>query len=156
MSKIRMALDNWSYDDFVKFRQASVDGDTRTTYRLAERLIVSWDFAVSLDKEDPLLDLPLEDSAEVLRTVQNALTDYAENIETDHVKVDFSKWNTRRFLEFNDDLSNSRTKKVEKALHEICNHPDVLSSNKPLTFREGIEMVGAVRKAYSKLISGKN
>jgi len=157
MSKIRMALDNWTYQDFTDFVASNNTGDKKTSYRLAEKLIVEWDFDVPLSGSDPLMELSLADSSEVIRTVMNAVKNFADTIEVDHVRVDLGKWNTRKFLEFDEQLQKGNVAKIEKALREVTFHPEVdNASDKPLTFSQGVEMIGAVRTAYNKLISGKN
>lgn len=153
--KIRLVLDRWTYRDYISFANAMNEGDSRKSYALAEQLIVSWDYDIPLDSDNPIGKLSVAEGARVVRTVLDTLNDFVENISIEDVTVNFDKWTTARFLEFDDARRNQQVRKVEAMLFEIASMPGA-SSDEPLSFVHGSAMIKAVNEAYKRLISGKN
>lgn len=151
--KIKIFLDNWSYEDFKNYIEAMRSGDLTTQYDLAGRLLVGWEYSVPFS--EGIMALGMVEGAEVLKTVRDMLNALAEDINIDDVVIDFSAWDTRRFLEFDRAASKGQTAKVERMLHEVASIPGV-SKNEPLAFQDGAKMMKAVQEAYKKLITGKN
>lgn len=148
-------MDNWTYRDFVDFTEAYQSGNLRPAYRLAENLIVSWDYDVSLDEPEALELLPVEESSEVLRTILTALGNFVETLDTSPVKVSFKKWNTKRFLDFNEARRDKNMPKIEQMVHEVA-QLDGLNPADPLPFVEGTMVLKAIQEAYQRVLQGKN
>lgn len=154
-NKIRMDLNLWSYQDYVEFLRFFQAGNTAQLFKLAARLLVSWDYEVPLSEEDPLLNLSVHDSGEVLRTINQAIQRYIDDMDVSDVKVDFGKWNTKRLLEFDAARIGGKFEKAQDMLFEIAKLEGV-ENNQPLSFPDGSKMFKAVNDAYAKVISGKN
>ena len=99
-SHITMNIAAWSYKDFNRFMEAARVGDQIIQYELAGRLIIGWDYDEPL--ENGVLALGVAEGAEVLRTIMDTLNTIGEDIDITDVRVNFSTWDTRRFLEFTD------------------------------------------------------
>jgi len=153
--KIRVLADRWTYQDFLSFMQASNTGNLEMQYSLVERAIVAWDYDVDLAGPDPMMELGVAESTKVLRTVMEMVNALAEDIDYSHVKVDFSPWKTRTFLEFDRARSEGKWVKVERMLHEVASIEGVSDAN-PLSMENGMRMFTAVQKAYERLVTGKN
>lgn len=154
MNKIRMNLDAWTYEDYVRFMQAFNKGDNDKLSSLARKLIVSWDYSVPLDSDDAIGELGVAESAELFRTVVTVVTEQGNEIPIDDVNVDFGKWNTRRFFLFDGLRQEGKVKEAEAMLHEIA-ALEGASPAEPLTYLQGSAMYRAVNEAYKKLVTGK-
>lgn len=167
---VRMNVNNWTYDQFVQFTKAIQTGNNAVLFDLASLIIVGWDYDVDLSKPEPLMELGVIESGKVIGSIFDTINRAAEELSTEGLVVDFGKWNTRRFLEFDDARRDGNTRKAEKMLHEIVNIGDrvaaVQSDNgdgtlvqkdeyEPLTFEEGARAFKAVNEAYKKLVTGK-
>ena len=152
-TKIRLNIAAWTYKDFNQFMAAASVGDQATQFDLAAKLIMNWDYEVPL--EEGLLALGVAEGAEVLRTIMDVLQVIGEDIDVSDVRVNFSKWNTRRFLEFSTASRDSQYDKVVRMLHEVA-RLDGVDPEEELEFQDGIKMMKAVTEHYRKLITGKN
>lgn len=155
MSKIRMNLDNWTYKEYVDFVNAYQTGKMASTYDLAVKLIVDWDYDADLNGSDPMLELGVHESAEVLRTIMESISSYIEKLDTSVIKVDFTKWNTRRLLKFDEAKMTGKFELAQEMLSEVIIGSEI-DFSKPLLFPDGATLYKAVNDAYAKVVSGKN
>ncbi|HEB28832.1 hypothetical protein LCGC14_1174340 [marine sediment metagenome] len=151
--KIRMFVDNWSYADFNAFLEAILSGDLTAQYEMGDRLLIGWDYETPF--EEGIMALSVEDGAEVLRTIHETLRAVAEDIDTEDVVVSFSKWNTKRFLEFQAASAANNHRKVERMLREVTSVEGV-APDEELSFQDGAKMMKALTDTYKGLITGKN
>lgn len=155
MAKIRMLLKNWTWQDAQNFINSFSEGNTEEGYRLAQKLIVSWDYDADLNNPDAFLDLPLNEANEILKTVYENITAFSETIETGEATVYLDRWTTRRFIEFNKAVQDKKHAKVESMLCEVVelNGKPV---KPPLSFDDGAIMMKALIDSYQRSITGKN
>ncbi|HEB28920.1 hypothetical protein LCGC14_2881710 [marine sediment metagenome] len=151
--KIRMFVDNWSYNDFNTFLEAVTSGDITVQYEMADKLLIGWDYETPF--EEGIMGLSVADGAEVLRTILETLQTVAEDLDIDDVTVDFSKWNTKRFLEFQTVRGAANHRKVERMLREVTSVEGLLADEE-LSFQDGAKMMKALTETYKRLITGKN
>jgi len=152
-TKITMNIAAWSYKDFNRFMEAAQAGNQQVQYELAEKLIIGWEYETPL--EDGILAVGVAEGAEILRTIMDAIQVIGEDIDYSDVRVNFSDWDTRRFLEFTTASRDSQYDKVVRMLHEVA-RLDGVNSGEELEFQDGIKMMKAVTEHYRKLITGKN
>jgi len=152
-TKITMNIAAWSYKDFNRFMEAAQAGNQQVQYELAEKLIIGWEYETPL--EDGILAVGVAEGAEILRTIMDAIQVIGEDIDYSDVRVNFSDWDTRRFLEFTTASRDSQYDKVVRMLHEVA-RLDGVNPGEELEFQDGIKMMKAVTEHYRKLITGKN
>ena len=152
-TRIRMFVDNWSYGDFNAFLEAVNSGNMAVQYEMADKLLIGWDYETPV--EDGIMALSVADGAEVLRTIFETLQVVAEDLDIDDVVVDFSKWNTKRFLEFSTAREAANHRKVERMLREVTQVKGT-ASDEELSFQDGAKMMKALTETYKRLITGKN
>lgn len=152
-TKIRMFVDNWSYADYNIFLDAILSGNLTAQYEMGDKLLVSWDYETPF--EEGIMGLGVEDGAEVLRTIHETLRAVAEDIDTDDVVVNFSRWNTKRFLEFQAASAANNYHKVERMLREVTSVENA-DPDEELSFQDGAKMMKALTDTYKRLITGKN
>lgn len=155
-AKIRILPDNWTYEDYYNFVKAFQTGDTDTTFKLAQAVIASWDYEVDLAEEDAIGLLGVADSAAVIRTVMEKLGEYLEALDLSEVKVDFSVWNTRKFMHFDGLRRNGKIKAALEMLPEIIKNWEAFVPNDTVSLTAGATMLQAVNEAYKRLVTGKN
>ena len=151
-NKIKMFVDNWSYEDFNDFSQAVGKRNLAEQFRLVEKLVVAWDYDSPI--EDGIMALSLHDSSEVVRTVMETIAAVSEDIDTSDVTVDFRSWNTQRFFDFMKAGQDNNIRKVERMMHEVASIEGV-SPEARLDFQDGSKMMKAITDEYGRLISGK-
>lgn len=168
---IRLDVNLWTYQDFVDFTSALQSGNNAVLFDLAARIIVAWDYPVKLSEPEPLMELGVIESGRVVSTVFNTLSNFIEDLDTSDVTVDFGKWNTRRFLTFDEARRDGKVRKAEEMMSEIVtfkgrdpfhkvsslgDFEDVgLPELTRLSFEDGSKAFKAVNEAYSKLVTGK-
>lgn len=158
-NKIRMLPDNWTYADYFAFVTAFRAGNNNETFRLAQKLIMNWDYKVDLNQENAILKLGVGESAEVIRTVFETIGKYIEALDIKAVKVSFDAWDTERFLQFDEWKRTGRFDKTEPMLLEVVTWDKLTEEYKdgePLSFTVAATAYQAVTKAYEKVVSGKN
>ncbi len=154
-NKVRFNINNWTYEDFVKFSQATRVGDNDTLFDLAAQIIVGWDYAVDLSVSEPLMELGVIESGKVISSIFDTITKVSEDVSTEGVVVDFSKWTTRRFLEFDGLRRDGKIRKAEEMMFEIVKLDGWENKDQRLSFIDGSRAVKAVNEAYKKLVTGK-
>jgi len=156
--RVRMNVNNWTYADFVAFTQAIQTGNNDKLFELAALVIVGWDYEVDLSKPEPLMELGVIESGRVVGSIFETINKAVEDLSIDGLTVNFNKWNTRRFLEFDDARRAGNIRKAEKMLHEIIELgiADGDGEFEPLSFEDGARAFKAVNEAYKKLVTGKN
>jgi len=152
-TKIKLNIAAWSYKDFNKFMEAASSGNQEEQFRLASKLILSWEYDVPFEKG--ILALGVAEGAEVLRTIMDVIRVISEDLDVSDVRVNFSKWDTARFLDFMAASKESQYDKVVRMLHEVARIEGV-NPGDDLEFQDGIRMMKAVTDHYRKLITGKN
>ena len=155
MAKVRMLLDNWMYKDYIDFVRSFSNSETETSYRLAQKLIGSWDYDADLNDPDAFLDLSVEDSTNVVHTVLEQVQLLSEDIDHSGITVDMSKWTTRRFLDFDKARVAGNMRLVNKMMAEVVTVEGEPFPEEPL-FVLGAQAMAAILAAYTKMISGKN
>ncbi len=151
---VRINPDNWTYAESIEFGASVRDGRTARSYELADMLIVGWTYDVPI--EEGMHGLPnILEANKVLGTILDLIKAYGEDMETGEVDVDLTKWNLKRFLEFDSAKQSGKWSKVERMMKEVCNLKGV-KANTDLTFTQGAKMMNAIMKAYSDSMTGKN
>lgn len=154
-AKIRMLPDNWTYEDYYLFVKAFQTGNTEETFRLALQLIASWDYDVPLNQPDAIMRLGVAESADVIRTVMENIGAYLEDLKTDDVKVSFDKWDTGRFMHFDQLRRDGKIRQVVAMLPEVITW-DRLNVSEPVSMTVGATCLKAINEAYKRLVTGKN
>lgn len=155
-TKIRMLVDNWTYRDYIAFVTAFRAGNTSETFRLAQKLIVSWDYSVDLNLKNAVMKLGVAESAEVVRTVMEVIGEYIDTLDVTGVEVDFKKWDTERFMKFEELNSNGKFDQSEKMLSEVIKWDKLEQATYPLSFSVMATILKAIREEYTRLVTGKN
>lgn len=158
-NKIRMLPDNWTYAEYFQFVTAFNAGRNREAFQLAKKLIVSWDYAVDLNREDAVMRLPVGESAEVLRTVFKTIGNYIEGLDISEVKVNFDAWDTEKFFDFDEWKRAGKFDKTEPMIKEVikwARFDEVYEEGEPLPFTVAATAYNAISKAYEKVVAGKN
>ena len=156
-TKIRMNVDNWTYQDFNDFLEAMQVNDLDIAHRLAEQIIVQWDYPVDLSQPNPLNKLSFEDGGAALHAVLNTVNTNAENIDTSDVILDFRKWDTGRFIEFTKARKAGKVAVVEKMMREVALMPGMSEDeDAQLTYTQGAAMMRAIRDKYNRILQVKN
>jgi len=155
-NKIRMLPDNWTYGDYYKFATAFRSGDTPTTFELAQKMIVSWDYKTDLNQKNAIMKLGVAESAEVVRTIMETIGKYIEDLDISEVKVDFSAWDTERFMQFDEFRRTGRFDKTEPMFKEVITWEKLTDSKEPVSFTIGATVYKALNEAYKQIVSGKN
>jgi hypothetical protein len=157
MSDTNILLDpnQWNYRDFLKFSKALSTGNLIEAYRLAQQVIVEWEYPVSLEDRNALAKLSLSDGAKVMQTINDAFTALLDSSSLEDVKVDFAKagWNTLKMMEFYDATAKFDYPVIEKMVFEVATMEGVSRGTLPLV--EGSKMVRAIQDKHRKLMSGK-
>jgi hypothetical protein len=151
---VRMRLNGWSYADYLAFTEAMRSMNLRVAFELADKIIESWGYPEPF-KAGALRKMNVEEAMRVLRTVLNTLNEFAENIDTDGVVVDFSKWSLDNFLKFNELREKGDGPKVMKMVREVAMLEDLHEDAEP-TMTQGVLMVKAVNDAIGAILAGKN
>lgn len=154
VTKIRLDVNRWSYQDFVDYITAFQTGKREVMFPLCEKLIASWDYSIPL-QEGALEELPLVEHGKVLSTIFETVQQYAEDVDISDVSVDFGSWNAKKFYEFDD---SKRAKTLDKAITMLFQIATLegASPDQELTMEQGIKMFKAVNEEYRKIITGKN
>lgn len=158
-NKIRMLPDNWTYGDYYNFVLAFNSGNTREAFRLARKLIMSWDYKTDLNQENPIGKLGVSESAEVIRTVFEVIGKYIETLDIKEVKVSFDAWDTDKFLEFDEWKRTGKFERTEPMLKDVViwdKLTEAQQGDEPLPFTVAATCYQAINKAYEKVVSGKN
>ncbi len=155
-TKIRLLPDNWSYRDYFAFVAAVRSGASAETFRLAQKLIASWDYKTELSQPKAIMKLGVSESAEVIRTIMEVMSKYIEDLDTKDVKVDFSQWDTERFMKFDEARRTGRLDVAEPMLKEIVVWDKLEQATDPLSFTVASTAFKAVNDAYTLIVSGKN
>lgn len=153
--KVRFNINNWTYEDFVNFTNAIRVGDNDVLFDLAAQIIVGWDYDIDLSSPEPLMALGVIESGRVIGSIFDTINKASEDVSTEGVIVDFSKWNTRRFLEFDKLRRESKTRKAEEMMFEIVKIDGWNSKEDRLSFIDGSRAIKAVNEEYKKLVTGK-
>lgn len=159
---IRMNVNNWTYADFIDFTNAIRTGDNQKLFSLAAQIIVGWDYDVDLSKPDPMMELGVVESGKAIGSIFETINRVVEDLPTNDVVVDFGKWNTRKFLEFDDARRAGNIRKAERMAREIVrfvNRPvaveDDAGEPELFSFEDGAKVFKAINEAYSRLVTGK-
>lgn len=157
-NKIRLLPDNWTYADYFAFVHAFQSGDSRETFRLAQQLVISWDYDVDLNQDHAIMKLGVYESAEVIRTVMQTIAEYLETLDVSPVTVNFAKWDTERFLLYDDYRRTKKFAQAEAMLPEVIQWPGYLPEvvEAPLSFTVAATAFKAINVAYTKVVTGKN
>ena len=152
---VKLDLDQWSYHEFNKFMASAVGKeDANIKFDLADKILVSWSYETPI--EEGIFALPnLEESLLVVAAIFNKINDFVEVVDTEGVDLDLTKWNLKRYQDFNTARQEGSHLRVEKMMHEVAKltgtDPEV-----PLTALQGSRMMRAVSDAITKAIQGKN
>ncbi len=159
-TKIRLMPDNWTYRDYYEFVQAFRTGKNDETFRLAKKLILSWDYDVDLQREDAIMRLKVGQSGEVIRTVFDVIGKYIENLDIKDIKVNFDAWDTEKFFQFDQWKRDGKFDKTEPLMKEVIFGWEKLETEykdgELLSFTTAATAYHAITKAYEKVVSGKN
>ena len=155
-NKIRLLPYNWTLKDYYDFVTAFRVGNTVETFSLALKLIVSWDYKTPLTSKNPIMKLGVAESAEVIRTVMETIGTYMEDLSIEDVEVDFSSWDTERFMLFDDMRRTGKFDKSEKMAREIVKWDSIPEGDEPFTFTVAATVYKAITEAYKQIVSGKN
>lgn len=153
--KVRFNINNWTYEDFIRFTNAIRNGDNDTLFELAAQIIIGWDYPVDLASPEPLMELGMVESGRVIGSIFDTINKASEDVSTEGVVVDFSKWNTRKFLEFDQLRREGKTRKAEEMMFEIVKIDGWDNKEDRLSFINGSRAVKAVNEQYKKLVTGK-
>lgn len=151
---VRMRLDAWTYEDYLAFSQAMRTMNLEVAFELADKIIESWSYPTPFVK-GALRNMNVENAMRVLRTVLDALTAFAEDINTEGVVIDFSKWSLTRFLEFKKLNDESNARKCMAMVREVAMVEGLEEGAEP-TMTQGVLMIKAVTDAIGSIIAGKN
>jgi hypothetical protein len=151
---VRMRLDAWTYEDYLTFSNAMRTMNLDVAFDLADKIIQSWSYPTPF-VAGALRDMNVEEAMRVLRTVLDALNAFAEDINTDEVLLDFSKWSLNRFLEFNKVRESGNSRKTMAMVREVA-VVEGLEDNAVPTMTQGVLMIKAVTDAIGAIIAGKN
>lgn len=151
---VRMRLSGWSYADYLAFTDAMRSMTLRVAFDLADKIIDSWSYPEPF-KVGALRKMPVEEAMRVLRAVLNTLNEFAEDIDTDGVVIDLSKWSLDDFLKFNELREKGDGPKVMRMVRDVAMLEDLNDSNEP-TMTQGVLMVKAVNDVIGSILAGKN
>lgn len=151
---VRMRLDAWTYADYLIFIAAMRELNFDMAFELADKIIESWSYPTPF-KPGAIQDLNSIEAMRVLRTVLDALNKFVEDIATDDVVLDFSKWPLKRFLEFNKYRENGNARKVMEMVREVAMVEGLNEDDEP-SMSQGAVMVKAVTDAMGLVLQGKN
>jgi hypothetical protein len=154
--RIKILPSQWTYADFVKFTDALTrKQDYETAYKLAETMVIEWDYDIEL-RPGAIKLLPLVESTKVLRTVLDMLEALSQDINTDGVEVSFSKWT---LVEMSKYLALKAEGKAEATLRML---QDIIKvDGKPLGEPDtvsavlGMQINKAVADEYAKMLKGE-
>lgn len=153
--KLKLDPNQWNYKDFLAFTKAMTTNDQLGAYKLAQRIIIEWDYDISLNETNALAMLPLAEGAKVVRSVMESLNQALESMSFNDVAVSFEKagWNTLSYIEFQKALSSQDYPTIAKMLLEVCTI-EGLDPEQTLPLVEGVQMVKAVQDRHRKILSG--
>lgn len=155
-NKIRMLPDNWTYEDYFKFVVAFQQGDNAETFRLAQKLIVSWDYSADLNAKNAIMQLGVGESAEVIRTIMETIGKYIDDLDIKPLTVSFDAWNTEKFFQFDTDKRTGKFAKTEPMLKEVVKWDKLETATYPMSFTIAATAYKAIAEAYKQIVSGKN
>lgn len=154
---IKLNMDNWTFKDLIDFTRAGRDNDDEKAVKLLVKIVVEWDYDVSITFEELDNLFPLE-AAKILYEAGEAMGDVIMGLDVSIVNVDFRKadWRNKRFREFMEARNEQNSVVIERMLREVCTMPGFTPEDKrPLSFYEGSRMVRAVMDSYQNVLSGK-
>lgn len=144
----------WSYKQYNQFVQAFSAGDEQAAFDLALKIIVSWDYPVDLNGEDPLGELKMGEGFRILKSLTTLLGDYFDKEQAeDAVTVDLH-WNMRRYFAFQEARQKRDYSKVEAMMREVCTIQGA-EEGKPLNAVQGALAMMALSEAAKKVMEGK-
>lgn len=147
--KATFDLNKLTYIELYDMMDALSKGEIETAYSFVAKIISSWESPMQINPES-IMSLDVETSAALVREAI-AFVNARMEAEYDYsLPVFLSKWNTRRFLDFNKALKERDIKKVAAML------PEVVQINQPISAADGINGVKAISSAYGRVIAAKN
>ncbi len=155
-NKIRMLPDNWTYRDYYKFATAFRTGDTATTFDLAHKLIMQWDYTTDLKLPNAIMKLGVAESAEVVRTVMETIGNYIEALDVEPLVVNFDAWDTEKFMKFDEFRRVGNFDKAEAMVYDVVTWEGLPEKGNDFSFTQGATVYKAINEAYKRIVSGKN
>lgn len=152
--KVVFNLRQWSYKQYNQFVAAYSQNREQEAFELALKVIVSWDYPVPLDHEDPIGELEMGQAYEILRALMEAMKQYFDKtIASEVVKVHF-KWKMSRYFKFQEARQANEFDTIERMMREICEIQGA-EPDKPLNAVQGALAMIAINEAYAKVVQGK-
>lgn len=123
----------------------------RLAMTLLGKIIVRWDYDISLDEDGAVHKLPYPDMQRVIKTATDTIEAYVEGLDVeDRVTVEMDKWTFEEFYDFLDAGKANDVEEVERLMRIVCNIKGSSLGDR-LTFEEGVLMNRAIIEENSKM-----
>jgi hypothetical protein len=152
--KLIIDPNQWNYRDFMAFQRA-MNKDPRKAFAKAQEVIIEWGYEGDPKAKNAIANLPVEDSAKVVRTLLETINAALEQVSKNDVKVDLHGWTSIRMWDFYEVLSNFDYSAIESMVHEVASIEGVKKGD-TLPLVEGAKMVEAIQERYKAIMSGKS
>lgn len=157
-NKVQLIPDNWTWDEYVEFVAHYNAKNLDAAYAVARKLIISWDYPVDLASEDPIGQLKVKESFELLRSIFATIGKFLEDLDVKGIVVDDNAWTQRDLANYDKARAMENWRKAEDMVRAITKW-DVLDTcpvGEPLPFPVAARVYQAVQNMVAKVASGKN
>jgi len=160
LSSIDMTLDfgRWTYSELLRYMTAMSKGKIEDIFELSLKVIVTSNL-IKRSSTDPFGDLPLPDSTAILRFIGEQLGLLIENINLADYPVNLSRWNTRKYLQWEQVVRGGDAIAIQQWLREVVDYgetPAQVGQVLPeLSAVDGAAGMRAVGEAYRVTVTGK-
>ena len=115
-SKITLDINDWSYEDYMKFASLWAQNKTEEAMRYGMLIVAAWDYDIDLSLDQPELELPYLEMVEVVKTINARIESFTATLDTKGVNIDLNRWKTRDFYEFQKALRDLNFATMERLL----------------------------------------
>lgn len=157
MATIQLDPARWSYQDLNDFILAIGRAKYDNALMLAAKIIVEWTY---VDKSGAPIEvndygrLPYPQLQAILKTVNQRINKYIEDLDISEVKVDLDAWLIDDFLDWQAANAKGDIARMEKLMRQVVKLDGV--TDERLTLTQGSIMARAIRKANKEVMGQGN